>query len=121
MGSNRIRSKSSNIPIENINLSDLFVGLVNVYDVYTVKITDGAKLKAFITSGKYSMFMAEYDKSLMDCGVSCSKKDRELKLLNSIKKYNIGIGLFEQIDGNWNELSMNPENPDSTPVKTPCF
>jgi hypothetical protein len=54
-------------------------------------------------------------------GSQASQVSLQKAFLKTIKKFNIGISLFEQDNsGVWNELKLNSTNPNDLPIKVPC-
>jgi hypothetical protein len=104
------------------NFGDFFLGLVIQNHTYVIKIKDWDQ---FSSSLNYQDDVIEFYNELNELydylGSEASQVSLQKAFLKTIKKFNMGIGLFEQDNlGVWKELKLNPSNPNDLPIKVPC-
>jgi hypothetical protein len=116
----RLRRKfqvQSNLPVD---VSDLFLGLVNENEVYCLKIKDVDKFLA-LTAPNYLKLEEDLVQKFTQSGSNSSPKTLQKDFLKVLKAFDLGIGLYEQdSNGSWSEVNLNPTNSNDNPVNTPC-
>ena len=106
--------------ITPIDVSDLFLGLVNENETYCIKIKDWSQFLAF--APKYGEFKEKLEAAFKISGGDASQTQYQKDLLKLLSEYEMGVGLFDQDgNGNWSEINLDPSNPNNTPIKTPCI
>jgi hypothetical protein len=104
------------------NFGDFFLGLVIQNHTYVIKIKDWNQFSSSLNhQDDVIEFYNELNELYDYLGSQASQVSLQKAFLKTIKKFNIGISLFEQDNsGVWNELKLNSTNPNDLPIKVPC-
>ena len=104
------------------NFGDFFLGLVIQNHTYVIKIKDWNQFSSSLNhQDDVKDFYESLNKLYINLGSQASQVSLQKAFLKTIKKFNIGISLFEQDNsGVWNELKLNSTNPNDLPIKVPC-
>ena len=105
--------------VTSAGINELFLGLVNINEVYCLKIKDWNKFHTLINTAIFDKFEKELLKKYHLRDSNTSQIQLQEDFLKSLKKYDLGVGLYEQdANGNWSEINLDATN--NNPVKTPC-
>ena len=104
------------------NFGDFFLGLVIQNHTYVIKIKDWDQFSSSLNQlDDVKDFYESLNKLYINLGSGANQESLQKAFLKTVKKYNMGIGLFEQDNvGIWNEIKLNPTNPNDLPIKVPC-
>ncbi|AWM12591.1 hypothetical protein DI487_01015 [Flavobacterium sediminis] len=120
----KVAKKHNKSPKRRQDYYVYFLTLTCVHGTYAIKIKDWIKFSVFITNG-YDNFFEELEKKYAKMnGSSAGSVDLEKTFLSLMKKYDMGMGLYELSPDKtqWSELTLNEDpatfyNPVTT---TPC-
>jgi len=104
------------------NFSELFLGLVVQNNTYVIKIKDWTQFSSSLNNqDDVKDFYETLKKLYIDLGSEANQVSLQKTFLKTLKKFNMGIGLFEQDStGKWDELNLDPSNNNNPPIKVPC-
>ncbi|WP_432671662.1 hypothetical protein [Flavobacterium sp. SM2513] len=115
----KLREKFCIQNIRPLDVSEIFLGLVNVNEVYCLKVKDWNKFSAFAPN--YIMFKAELERLYQVKGANASQIEYQKVLLHSLLVFDMGVGLFDlDENGIWKEINLDLSNTNNTPIKKPC-
>jgi hypothetical protein len=115
----KLRTKFCLENVRPLDVSEIFLGLVNVNEVYTLKVKDWNKFLAFATY--YIMLKEDLEIRYQSKGSNSSQVEYQKILLKILLEYDMGVGLFNlDENGIWNELNLDLSNTDNIPIKKPC-
>jgi len=111
-----------------VNYDNFFINLTNVNQTYSIKIKDWNKLKTNLRANYYKIIDKLNDEYNF-VGTMANPTVYQNILLKVLKKFDLGLGLFQEIETNgvkkWNELilveqSDSDPNHSIAPQKSPC-
>lgn len=102
---------------QSTHVSEFFIGLVTQNEVYCIKVKDWDSF--YTLKDKFLKFKENLEYAYIKAGVGASQIVLQKIFLKAL--HDLGTGLYEQDEnGNWQEITLNPVNNNSNPVKTPC-
>lgn len=115
--------KNNNQPpsVTTAGINELFLGLVNVNEVYCLKIKDWNKFYELKNSVVFERFKTKLEKEYTEKGEEATQTTLQKILLKVLNEFDLGIGLYQQDENNnWSEINLDPTNNNNSPIKTPC-
>lgn len=118
------RSRKHNPPPGQVKDFSIYFLLMVIGDRnYAIKITDQEKLQLNFNS-MFPKIETELKKKYNESTQFASAFTLQKDLLNVLKKYDIGMGLFEETETNgnkeWSELKLDPIHPNANPIRKAC-
>ena len=107
------------------DFNEYFLTLTVPEGTFAIKIKDvnsffafRNKKKLWNSKNELKILQKKYEQRAPSDDIKSFQKD----LLNLFQELNVGVGLYEASAdlSSWDELILNPTNPNSNPIKKPC-